>query len=89
MTPVSKIYAKAKVEQFPDDFYAGDNMLFSNFCLLSVDMIFFKVDTIKDHIKSNVHTRKKSSIGSSQVKQKTIRTLFKSKEIRDEFIHDF
>ena len=32
--------------------------------------------------------RKKSSIGSSQVKQKTI-TLFKSKKIRDEFILDF
>lgn len=33
MTPVFKIYAKAKVEQFPDDFYAEDNMLFCKFCL--------------------------------------------------------
>ena len=40
-------------------------------------------------MKSKVYMRKKSSIGSSKVKQKTITTLVKSKEIRDEFIHDF
>ena len=87
ITPLSKICAKARVEQFPDDFYAEDNMLFCKFCLHSVDI--FRVDTIKDYIKSKVHMKKKSSIGSSQVKQKTITTLFTSKEIRDEFILDF
>ena len=42
MTPVSKICTKARVEQFPDDFYAED-MLFCKFCLHSVDI--FRVDT--------------------------------------------
>ena len=87
MTPVSKICVKARDEQFRDDFYAEDNMLICKFCLHSVDI--FRVDIIKDHIKLKVHMRKNSSIGSSQVKQKTITTLFKSKEIRDEFILDF
>ena len=59
MTPVSKICAKARVEQFTYDFYAEDNMLFCKFCLHSVAI--FRVDTIKDHIKSKVHMRKKSS----------------------------
>ena len=76
MTPVSKVCAKARVEQFPDDFCAEDNMLFCKFCPQSIDI--FRVDTIKEHIKSKVHMRKISSM-----------TLFKSKEIRDEFILDF
>ena len=49
MTQISKICAKARVEQFPSDFYAEDNILFCKFCLHSVDI--FTVDTIKDHIK--------------------------------------
>ena len=57
MTAVSKICDKAGVEQFPDDFYAEDNILFCKFCLHSVDI--FRVDTIIDHIKSEVHMRKK------------------------------
>ena len=56
MTPVSKICAKARVEQFPDDFYAEENMLFCKFCLHNVDI--FRVDTIKDHIKSKSHLAK-------------------------------
>ena len=57
-------------------------------CIVSIFLgltQFFRVD----HIKSKVHMRKKSSIGSSQVKQRTITTSFKSKKIRDEFILDF
>ena len=38
MTPISKICAKARVEQFLDDFYAEYNMLFCKFCLHSVDI---------------------------------------------------
>ena len=41
--PLSKICAKIRVEQFPDDFYAEENV-FCKFCLYSVD-------TIKDHYK--------------------------------------
>ena len=83
MTPESKICAKARVEQFPDNFYAGDNILFCKFYLHRVDI--FRVDTIKDHIKSKVHMRKK--IFNRVISSET--TLFKSKEIRDEFILDF
>ena len=71
MTLVCKICAKAKVEQFPDDFYVEENMLFCKLYLHSVDI--FRVDTIKDHIKSKNQFAKKSS----QLKQKTITTLFK------------
>ena len=46
MTTVSKICVKARVEQFPDDFYAEGNMLFCKFCLYSVDV--YRIDTIKD-----------------------------------------
>ena len=48
------ICVKTRVEQFPDDFYVEENVLFSNFYLHSVD-------TIKDHIKSKTHLVKKSS----------------------------
>ena len=48
ITTVSKICTKARVGQFPDDFYAEDDMLFCKFCLHSIDI--FRVDTIKDHI---------------------------------------
>ena len=58
MTPVSKMCAKARVEQFPDVFYTEDNMLFCKFCLHSIDIL--RVDTIKDHIKSKVHMKKKN-----------------------------
>ena len=44
MIPVSKICAKARVEQFPGDFNAEENILFCKFCLHSVDI--FRVDTV-------------------------------------------
>ena len=87
MTLVCKICAKAKVEQFPYDFYAEENMLFCKLYLHSVDI--FSVDTIKDHIKSKNPVGKKSSTKSSQLKQKTITTLLKSKEVREDFVLDF
>ena len=59
MTLVSKICAKARVEQFHEDFYAEENILFCKFCLHSVDI--FRVDTTKDHIKSIIHLTKTSS----------------------------
>ena len=86
-TSVSKICAKARVEKFPDDFYAEENILFDKFCLRSVDI--FRVDTIKDHIKLKTHLTKKSSKKSSQLKQKTITTLLKYKEVQDDFVLDF
>ena len=65
-TPVSKICAKARVEQFPDDFYTKENILFCKLCLHSVDI--FRVDTIKDHIKSKPHLMKRVFKRSSQLK---------------------
>ena len=67
----SKICAKTREEQFPDDFYAEENILFCKFCLHCVD-------TIKRSYKiKNSFDKKKSSKTSSQLKQKTIPTLLK------------
>ena len=55
---VSKYCPKARVEQFPDDFYAGENVLFCKLSFNSVDI--FKADIIKDHIKSKTHLAKRS-----------------------------
>ena len=87
ITLVSKICAKARVEPYPDDFYAKENILFCKFCLHSVDI--FRVDTIKDHIKSKTHLTKKSSKKSSQLKQKTITILLKCEEVWNDFGLDF
>ena len=48
-TSVSKICAKAKVEQLPDDFYEEENILFCKFCLHSVEI--FRVDIINRSYK--------------------------------------
>ena len=48
MTSSSKICAKARVEPFPEVFYAAEN-IFCKFCLHSVDI--FRVDTFKDNMK--------------------------------------
>ena len=39
ITLVSQIYAKPSVEQFPNDFYAEENISFCKFCLHSVDIL--------------------------------------------------
>ena len=56
MAPVSNICVKARVEQFPNDFYAKENILLHKFCLESVDN--FRVDTIKDHKIKNSFDKK-------------------------------
>ena len=54
--------------QFPNNFYAEENILFLKFCLQCVDI--FRVDTTKEHKIKNFE--KKSSKKSFQLKQKTI-----------------
>lgn len=66
MTPVFKIYAKAKVEQSANFVYTVS--------------IFLGLIQSKTTLNQKFISEKKYSTGSSQVKQKTITTIFKSKD---------
>lgn len=89
--PVATITAEERVKQFPSELYADGGILFCKFCDHSVDYV--RVDTIKDHLKSKKHIRrrdlKEASSSSGAAKQVTIKTLMKSKDLREEFVLDF
>ena len=65
--------------------------MFCKFCDHSVDCI--RVDTIKDHLKSKKHLKKKDlkEAGSSEsgIRQVSLTTITKSKDLREEFVLDF
>ncbi len=66
--------------------YGEENIIFCKSCLYSVDI--FKIDTVQNHIKLKTHLTKVSK-KSSQLEQKTIITLLKCEEVRDDFVLDF
>lgn len=55
--PITKITAENRVKQFPSDLYADSGVLFCQFCCHSLDM--YRINTIKEHLISKVHIRKK------------------------------
>lgn len=88
--PVSRVTAEERAKQFSSELYAEGGILFCKFCDHSLD--FVRVDTIKDHLKSKKHLRRKDSkeaTSSSAAKQLTIKTVIKSKDLREEFVLDF
>jgi hypothetical protein len=85
------------VKQFPDDLYDDGGILFCKYCCHSIDMN--RLDTIKDHLKSKNHVKRKSdsmsndnvspSQSKSQPRQTTISSMIKSKDLREDFVLDF
>ena len=61
--PLTRLTAEERAKQFPEDLYADGGMLFfllfPPFCEHSVD--FTHVDTVKDHLKSKKHWKRRSS----------------------------
>ena len=92
--PLAKVTAKERVKQFPAELYEDGGVLFCRFCDHSLD--FVRLDTIKDHFKSKKHRMRKerkeaessSDVGPGPV-QRTLTTICKSKDLREDFILDF
>ena len=92
--PLAKVTAKERVKQFPAELYEDGGVLFCRFCDHSLD--FVRLDTIKDHFKSKKHRMRKerkeaessSDVGPGPV-QRTLTTISKSKDLREDFILDF
>ena len=65
--------------------------MFCKFCDHSVDCI--RVDMIKDHLKSKKHLKKKdlkeAGCSGSGIRQVSLTTITKSKDLRKEFVLDF
>ena len=82
------------MKQFPAELHEDGGVLFCHFCNHSLD--FVRLDTIKDHFNSKKHRMRKerkeaesySEVGPGQVKR-TLTTISKSKNSREDFIHDF
>lgn len=89
----TKATAKERVKQFPTELYEDGGVLFCRSCCHSLD--FTRIDTIKDHLKSKKHkTRKEekeaaSSSSTGELRQRTLTTVARSKDLREEFILDF
>ena len=85
-----KITAKERVEQFKDEFYEDSGVLFCKFCEHCLD--FSRIDTLKDHLKSQKHAlRKQSKLAKAEgsSRQVTLSTLVKAKDMRQDFCLDF
>ena len=84
------ITAKERVEQFKDEFYEDSGVLFCRFCEHCLD--FSKIDTLKDHLKSQkhaVHKQSKLPKAEGSSRQVTLSTLVKAKDMRPNFCLDF
>ena len=92
-TPITRLTAEERAKQFSEDFYADGGVLFCRFCEHSLD--FVRIDTVKDHIKSKKHGAKKESkkqsgpAGPLSVRQTTLGTMAKSKDMRESFVLDY
>ena len=68
---------------FQEDLYADGGVLFCKFCEHCID--FVRVNTIKDHLKSQKHVSRKqsklSTAGSSSSRQVTLSTVVKAKDM--------
>ena len=86
-----RVTAEERAKQFSEDLYADGGVLFCKFCDHSVDCI--RVDTIKDHLKSKKHLKKKdlkeAGSSGSGIRQVSLTTITKSKDLREEFVLDF
>ena len=87
-----KATAAERVKQFPNELYVDGGVLFCRFCDHSLD--FVRLDTIKDHFKSKKHRMRKDAkeaegSGVARPVQRTLSTVLKSKDLREEFILDF
>jgi hypothetical protein len=90
--PISRVCPEARVRQYPDELYASDGVLFCKYCCHSVDYV--RIDTIKDHLRCANHMKNKdkymkSKSVNSAKKQATVLTMYKSRDLRCEFILDF
>ena len=79
-----KAIAAERVKQFLNELYVDSGVLFSQFCDHSLD--FVRLDTIKDHFKSNKHRMRKDAkeaqgSGVARPVQCTLSTVVKSKDL--------
>ena len=89
--PIPRVTADEWAKQFQDDLYADGGVLFGKICEHCIN--FVRVDTIKDHLKSQKHaSRKKTKLstaaGSSSSIQVTLSTVVKAKDMRQDFVLD-
>ena len=87
--PVPRVTAGERAKQFQEDMYADGGVLFCRFCEHCIDYV--RVDTIKDHLKSQKHaSRKKAKLSTdgSSSRQVTLSTVVKAKDMRQDFVLD-
>ena len=90
--PVPRVTADERAKQFKEDMYADGGVLFCKFCEHCIDYV--RVDTIKDHLKSQKHASREkaklstSSYSGSSSRQVTLSTVVKAKDMRQDFILD-
>ena len=61
--PIPRVTADERAKQFQEDLYADGGVLFCKFCEHCID--FVRVDTIKDHLKSQKHASRKKTMLST------------------------
>ena len=84
-----KITVSSRVKEYPTIFYEDDGLLFCKFCRHSVDL---KSSTIKDHLQSKSHKKKREvqeTTSAPVLRQVTLTTVQKSQESRSKFVTGF